>query len=70
MQIQDFFMEKINVRVSHILWLLSANVPQVKMLPQRPGPTSPTFFHTCGMKEQGRIATKSIFSPKVQPCPE
>lgn len=27
-----------SLRISHILWLLSANVPQVEMLPQKPGP--------------------------------
>lgn len=47
------FYEKVILRIIHILWLPSSNVPQVKMLPQRPGPTYPTFFHTSGMKEQG-----------------
>lgn len=30
-----------SLRISHSLWLLSANVPQVGMLPQKPGPQIP-----------------------------
>jgi len=66
----ELFREKVILRITSILWLPSSNVLQVKMLPQRPVPTNPTVFHTCDMKEQGWIAAKSVFSPKVQPHPE
>lgn len=53
----------------HILGVPSSYAPQVKTLPQRPGPMKSTFLHTHG-KEKRVNAAKYILSPKVQPHPK
>ena len=49
--------------------LPSSNAPQVKRLPQRPGPINSTFLHTCS-REKRVNAAKYTFRPNVQLHPE